>query len=169
MTKNTDFQEFDLEKLRRSLDLYMDRNAVFFYQGHPIENEKVIRLFHQHICFNAQTQENYIQIADQIAYFKTETVAFFVKSIESDQQSILLVLNTEERINIDQIERVYSENLEGIYLKLKDRRLCFVLRSAQQQLQPYLEQEGDDYFFDFALIRFPIKIIEQVEQIKDQN
>jgi hypothetical protein len=64
---------------------------------------------------------------------------------------------------------VYSENLEGIYLKLKDQRLCFVLRSAQQQLQPYLEQEGDDYFFDFALIRFPIKIIEQVEQIKDQN
>jgi hypothetical protein len=161
MTENIDFKAFDLEQLRRSLDLYMDKNGRFFYEGQEVEHDRVKKLFHQSIIFDHQTKEAYLKLGQQIAYFKFEVTPFLVMKIEKNPQSMRydFVLNTEEKINIDEILGFYHQSLTSIYIKLKDQRPCMLSRHAQQQLIPELLQIEDSFVFQWANQRFFIQNI----------
>jgi hypothetical protein len=131
-----------LEKLRRSLDLRLDDEGRFIYEGDIITHPKVHALFHRSICMNPKTKEYYLQIGDQIAYFQVDSFAFFITQFEFCQddssQSIKIILNQGE-VLIDAIDSLYSVDFEKIYVQLKDQRKCGVLKKAREQMLAFLE------------------------------
>jgi hypothetical protein len=141
-----------LEKLRRSLDLRLDDEGRFFYEGDLITHPKVHALFHRSICVQPKTKEYYLQIGDQIAYFQVDSFAFFITAFEvyqdSAHQHLKIVLNQGE-VLIDAIDSFYSVGFEKIYVKLKDQRKCGVLKKAREQMLAFLEtlDQGQDQGF----------------------
>lgn len=141
-----------LEKLRRSLDLRLDDEGRFIYEGDVITHPKVHALFHRSICMNPKTKEYYLQIGDQIAYFQVDSFAFFITQFEVCQdgppqddppqddppQRIKIILNQGE-VLIDAIDSLYSVDFEKIYVQLKDQRKCGVLKKAREQMLAFLE------------------------------
>jgi hypothetical protein len=129
-----------LEKLRHSLDLRLDDEGRFFYEGDLVAHPKVNALFHQSIHIHPETKEAYLKIAQQIAYFRVDSFPFFVTQFElTSQNEIKITLNTQE-VLINAINRIDSVGLEKIYITLKDQRKCGVLRKARDQMLVFLEE-----------------------------
>jgi len=138
--------------------------GVWFHQGEPFENPKIIEFFHRAIRRDENGEYylyNHYEGRTEQVYFTVEDTAYFVLAIPADldQGSLLAVLNTgaREPLDLGSLEI----NAEGVvYCLVLDGDRARILPRALQDLLdhvPIEEREPGAFYLQHQGQSLPIR------------
>jgi len=159
--------ERELEKLRESSGLSLDREGKFFIHGEPVEHARSQLVLTQGMHRSPDGRWA-TRIGREWAYVKVADVARFVRRIEplgdADRPGLLRAWMTsgEEQL-VDARELAVSAG-DALYAKLPDGERARLSRPAQASLAEYLHGEGGEIRIELDGHRYPIAQREDEER-----
>ncbi|MCO6430249.1 MAG: DUF1285 domain-containing protein [Deltaproteobacteria bacterium] len=112
--------------------LRLSSNGIWIHEGEPFQNEKLAKLFHRSIVWDAKENRFYLQIGRQRAAFSWEDTVYFVTSVDlSGDPVITLADETQETLNLSSM---ICGSDGSIYCTLRSGHRAKFLRNSHQQL-----------------------------------
>lgn len=142
-----------LEQLRRSVDLFLDREGRWFHDGQPFEHPRLIAFFNAGIDTHPTTGEPIVHLGPHWCYFRAEDTPFLVRRIESTPEGLFVILNNSERLPVPATG--FEAVGDHVYVTLTPHRRARLDRSSQHQLWGWLE--GDPPAIVLPAGRWPIR------------
>jgi len=131
-----------LEALRRGSGLRLSADGEFSFTGEPVTHPRVEELFHRGVVVRPDG-EVILQVGAQWAYLECETVAHFVKSLDTGGGSLVATLLGGDVLTGDR-PRIGMGPDDRFYLWMAGGQVPAVLtRKAHHQLSQSLEDGGD--------------------------
>ena len=132
-----------LDWFRRNSRIGLDRHGQWRFDGNPVENPKVQKLFHRGVRIDESTGEAQLHVGTQWCFIQDlEDTAFFVDKvrIEGEQVRLQLLDGSTQPLAPD---TVCQRGPIDVYCRLENGQQARFLRDALAQLGPLLSEKGD--------------------------
>jgi|JI7StandDraft_1071085.scaffolds.fasta_scaffold442644_1 hypothetical protein len=143
-----------LETLRRSVDLFLDREGHWFHNGEPFEHTRLINYFNAGIDAHPETGEPIVHLGPRWCYFRAEDTPFLVRRFEDAADGLYAILNNSERLPVP--AGGFEAVGEHVYVQLAPHRRARLDRSAQATLWGWLDAEAEPPVVVTAAGRWPV-------------
>lgn len=155
--------ENELQKLRESSGLRLDKEGRFFLRDEPIEHERTIEVLRRGI-HRAPDGRWATRIGKEWAYLQVDDVAVFVTSVSASGE-LRGRLWTGEDVGLSGL---FAGAEDALYTRINGER-ARLTRAAQASLLPRLREESGKYFLDLGGGRLPIRADTGPEPCRDDS
>jgi hypothetical protein len=137
----------ELERLRRSVPLFIDAKGRWWHEGSPFEHERLIAYFNRNLGWRAG--EATLHVGMRWCYVRCDVTPFLALKLEAqpDQQELWAHLNTGERLPLRGLEL----RGEVMFAQLTPERLTRLSAHAQGQCAVWLEESKAPSGFSLRL------------------